>query len=275
ELQPAPRRAHGAHDARRSLADRAAGRVQHCRAGAHRAGHRRNGRWVLLWAVIRRPGQYGAYSGEERHMRRLFWPADGLLLALLVISPLRPTPARAATQAAPMRGIIFVHGIHGDARLPGFEAVLQPLADPTRYVFESFEYWDDVANRSSSGQCDARLIPASTVGGFPVDVPASGAPAFCDSEDDVGLNAVLLDHEITTRTSPGPQGWPVDRITLVANSMGGAIVRAYLAYAVESGNPSLARVDSIVFLQGAQEGSWLGKADQGANQARVSRIPGV
>ena len=42
-----------------------------------------------------------------------------------------------------------------------------------------------------------------------------------------------------------------------------------------NGNPSLARVDSIVFLQGAHEGSWLGKADQVANQALVSRIPGV
>jgi hypothetical protein len=174
-----------------------------------------------------------------------------------------------------MRGIIFVHGIHGDARLPGFEALLQPLADPTKYVFESFAYWDDVANRSSTGQCDAGPIPPSTVGGFPVDVPAGGAPAFCDSEDDVGLNAMLLDQEITRRTSPGPQQWPVDRITLVANSMGGAIVRAYLAYAVESGNPSLASVDSIVFLQGAQQGTWLAKADQVANQALVSQIPGV
>ena len=57
--------------------------------------------------------------------------------------------------------------------------------------------------------------------------------------------------------------------------MGGAIVRAYLAYAVESGNPSLARVDSIAFLHGAQQGTWLGKADQVANQAVVSHIPGV
>ena len=209
-------------------------------------------------------------------MRRLFWgSAVGLLLALLAISPLRPAPARAAAESPPLRGIIFVHGIHGDARLPGFEPLLQPLLDPTNYVFESFTYWDDVANRSSSGQCDPGPIPQSTVAGFPVDVPASGAPAFCDSEDDVGLNAILLDQEITKRTSPGPLQWPVDRITLVANSMGGAIVRAYLAYAVESANPSLASVDSVVFLQGAQEGSWLAKADQVANEALVSQIPGV
>ena len=66
--------------------------------------------------------------------------------------------------------------------------------------------------------------------------------------DPTGCTAVLLDQEITTRTSPGELQWPVDRITLVANSMGGAIVRAYLAYAVESGNPSLARVDSLFVL---------------------------
>src|SRR5438445_11503703 len=76
------------------------------------------------------------------------WPASRTALGQSIT-----TSACAGSRAGTRAGIIFIHGIHGHASLPGFEALLQPLADPTKYVFESFAYWDDVGNWSSTGQC--------------------------------------------------------------------------------------------------------------------------
>lgn len=49
-------------------------------------------------------------------------------------------------------------------------------------------------------------------------------------------------------------------ITLIANSMGGAIVRAFLAYSTDAGTGAAGFVDSVFFLQGAQQGSHLAYA---------------
>src|SRR5207249_178957 len=74
----------------------------------------------------------------------------------------------------------------------------------------------------------------------------------CDSQSDIGLDAVALDdavRDLYERTSAP--------VTLIANSMGGAIVRAYLAYASDAATGTLEHVDSVVMLQGAQQGSWI------------------
>lgn len=88
------------------------------------------------------------------------WATAALLLAVCGGNSASAASGPAATQAgilgSPTRGIIFVHGIGGDARLPGFDALLQPLAERYLDHLESFAFLDDVANRDGTSQrCEA------------------------------------------------------------------------------------------------------------------------
>lgn len=77
--------------------------------------------------------------------------------------------------------------------------------------------------------------------------------AICDSQDDVGVNAILLESDV--RRLQRDLG--VRKITIIANSMGAAITRAFLAYATVARPTTLEFVDGVVFLQGAQQGSYI------------------
>lgn len=161
--------------------------------------------------------------------------------------------------AVSRRGFIFVHGIRGNFDEPGFSALLTPLqaANPGRV--QAFRYFQDVGDLDlRTGNCAPRemIIPANSHG-LPLTLtPRSLDRSICDSQSDVGLNAVLLDEDVRAM-SRGLSGGP---ITLIANSMGGAIVRAFLAYTVEARTGAAEIVDSIFFLQGAQQGGYLAYA---------------
>lgn len=134
---------------------------------------------------------------------------------------------------SPVAQVIFVHGIGADSTKPGFNDLLGPLqalARSYRATYSNFDYVQDVAD-----------------GG--------------DSNSSMGDNANLLYQKIldSYNTTHG-------KTVLVANSMGGAIVRGVLAKLGPSG---AGMIDGVFFIEGAQSGSWLLYADAGTRD-----IPG-
>lgn len=170
--------------------------------------------------------------------------------------------ARLDITVSPARAFIFVHGLGGSHVEDSFAPLIRRLQ--SEYAGEGqvyrFQYWQDIGDRppgSTTRECgpDARS-------GFEPNTPSFGLPlttsprgltaAICDSQSDVGINAVLLEREVR-RMHERFGG----RVTLIANSLGGAITRAYLAYAQASDSPTLGYVDLVVFLQAAHQGSYL------------------
>lgn len=163
------------------------------------------------------------------------------------------------------RGFIFVHGINGDFNDHPFgslmgrieERYLDPNGEP---LVDYFRYHQDLGNRTPQG-CEERsltqVLPYHDTLGYPVTLPSPGEPPYCDSNDDVGVNGLFLEADIRRLRAR----WQVDKITLIANSMGGAIVRAYLAYAAAKRAytglaDTLDIVDGVVFLQSVHQGAY-------------------
>jgi hypothetical protein len=191
-------------------------------------------------------------------LARLLWQPPGA-------AALEPIPASAFfTQAAPVlvRRVVYVHGTTGSFKGNDFPVLLDPLR--ARYRVSFYTFYEDHGNATSDTNFSClpqqqRPIPGyrPVAFTFPVDSP-DPAPGICDSNDDLELNAIILDGDL------GRLSQEADRITLISNSGGAPIVRAYLAYAAATSSPSLTHVDSAVFLEGVQSGSYLAALYAGA-----------
>lgn len=165
---------------------------------------------------------------------------------------------------SPSRSFLFLHGIKGEHDLDPTKLPFNSLQRPLMADFAAsgqvaqFQYWQDKGDAFSDTRvCDpgerrSDLIPADSYGLPVTRTDRSRSAEICDSQSDVGINAILLDRDVLAQHAKFG-----GKVTLIANSMGGAIVRAYLAYAVASGSESVRWVDQVVFLQGAQQGSFL------------------
>lgn len=169
---------------------------------------------------------------------------------------------------SPSRNVEFVHGING--KFPAFECggplnggfgdVLRSLCGNPQFSPKSFRYYQDAGYtyQSSTNSCtdsSGNPMPGPDVatGGLYIN-PNSINPAFCDSKGALSYSSAALHDQLGAL--PGPT-------TVIANSMGGAITRGWLTLTGgSSGDPSLSNADSVVFLQGAQEGSWADGAAQ-------------
>jgi len=158
------------------------------------------------------------------------------------------------------RTIEFVHGINGNFQqfqcsdlAGGFAAILsQVCRNPQSFRDDSFAYYQD-KGFVSSGQCNTPT-PDTMTGLLFVD-PNSVNPGICDSKGALAYSAAALDKRIASLAGP---------VTVVANSMGGAITRGWLSLANFNHDASLAHADSVIFLQGAQSGSWAAAAGEAA-----------
>lgn len=176
------------------------------------------------------------------------------------------------TTCSKKRSFLWVHGIRGSFRdQTAFAAVLGPLRE--KYGNErvrNFEYLQD-AGYQQNGRCvdmPPHRVP-DDAGGLPLTLGASSIDSnACDSQSDVGLNAILVDDAV--RALHEEFGGPV---TLIANSMGGAITRAFLAYSVAAGTGTHELVDNVYFLQVAQQGSHLAYPPAVLSGLRDSRTP--
>jgi hypothetical protein len=164
---------------------------------------------------------------------------------------------------------MFVHGVKADFRTNGFPSLFKDglLKEFPQDIYpnsiRSFRYYQDVGSYNGTtnicppdGRLPEPIVPRE---GIPVPIVASTAQV-CDSQSDLGTNAVLLYEDMVTfLNETGHQR----KITLVCNSMGCSIVRGFLAYAMEMHdrdpvNPSATDlVDSVIFLEGIQAGSLL------------------
>jgi Tol biopolymer transport system component len=164
----------------------------------------------------------------------------------------------------PSRSFIFVHGIRGSWLEDDFPALMDPLAqafdgpgdvDGLPQV-KRFRYWQDAGDGDYRDVCFSPRMdfdPGAPDGGLPVDrSPRSIDLRICDSQSSVGISAMLLDKDVR-RLHDKYKG----QVTIIANSMGGAITRAFLAYSVDAHTGTTDLVDHMYFLQAVHEGSYL------------------
>jgi hypothetical protein len=148
-----------------------------------------------------------------------------------------------------------------------------------RHFMEAFCYEDDHAWVTNPSACPS--VETKTCD--PTATPSTSGPTnACISQSSVDENAVQLAAVIVDLHTRTPGNKPV---TLLAYSMGGAIVRTMLAGCLTTpGGPPLAIcvqasqvVDTTFFLDGAQQGSWLLTVVKGFNAAALAGqgIPAV
>ncbi|MGB8385119.1 MAG: hypothetical protein WCG47_28415, partial [Dermatophilaceae bacterium] len=154
--------------------------------------------------------------------------------------------------AASTKPVIFVHGWSAPFNSNNFDGLLSQLSSQIGSPVGRFAYYQDLGS-AQGGSCASRsaVIPQQPDGGMPVDLGSIDS-TICDSSSAIGLNAVLLDQDVRNAFMTTDQP-----VVLVANSMGAAIVRGFLAYSAERNDGVAAQMtDSVFFLEGAQDGAY-------------------
>lgn len=176
-----------------------------------------------------------------------------------------PPPVPNAVSATG-RTVVFVHDFAASyfdyLPLGRFAA---GLTDPLRksgYSVAVFQEFQDTGFATADGKCDGTLHPPGPELSFQALIPVDPSnsriyDSRCDSQGDLGLNASKLETDLLTMQAP---------VTVVGYSMGGAIVRGWMSLAqrassdgtvIPRGGSTSRIVDSIGFVQGAQQGSWM------------------
>jgi len=162
--------------------------------------------------------------------------------------------------AGPKAQVLFLHGVresYTDAT-PSSDKLFKTLLDQLRNTFgkqfvNSFDYYQDKGD-SQNGSCNTPTPPPP-----PSWVPYDGTQngSICDSQGDLGQNAVRLDAEIQGLYSSNGNR----PVILIGYSMGGETIRSFLSYATHVGNDdAISKVDSVVLMHGVEQGSWLADA---------------
>jgi hypothetical protein len=188
----------------------------------------------------------------------------GAITLLVLTIPAGQAGASEIPAASPtVRIVEFVHGINGNFRqfecsnlVGGFGAILAKVCGDSKMRLENFAYYQDEGYEpATGGPCKGVGAPDTNTGLLYVD-PDSISTSICDSKGALAYSAAALDAHLAAISGP---------VTVVANSMGGAITRGWLALANFNGpsDKSLAHTDSVIFLQGAQAGSWAAAVGEG------------
>jgi alpha-tubulin suppressor-like RCC1 family protein len=191
------------------------------------------------------------------------------------------SPSSATVSVTPTgpRQIVFVHGINANAR--DIQRHVNPhtwndLMDLLEQNFGAankkiFPYYQDLAYQNPGGPqpCsppqDGALYPDLFTAPLYTD-PNSINSQICDSKGALAYSSAGLDDYLAT--IPGPA-------TVIGNSMGGAITRGWLAMVqANAQGRSLSRVDSVIFIQGGQQGSYIGTVGESADRALTGSVIG-
>jgi hypothetical protein len=190
-----------------------------------------------------------------------------------VANPGEPQTTAGMHWTAPVRHVVFVHGINANALAiqngmgtPGgdsthWQQLTQPLAQ--KYGAKNvkiFTYYQDLAyrkNNSLTNDCNPQVAVDQNTGPLYAYANKQNTkglvdPNYCDGKGALAFSSALLDDAL--RTIPGPT-------TIFGNSMGGAITRGWMALAQDSvvrpNDPTLRTVDSVIWLQAAHQGAWI------------------
>jgi pimeloyl-ACP methyl ester carboxylesterase len=188
--------------------------------------------------------------------------------------------------------IILVHGIHEDAAdfahqfnpaavtdsdqaTDGGDQTWTALIEGLKLVYdpgamEAFCYVDDFAWVTAPSACPTVETPTCNT----TEPAGSTASDACVSQSSVDLNGVMLAHVISDLSARNGG----KKVTLLAYSMGSAIVRTLLAGCLSSTGPTdqtdcanaSQLVDNTFFLNGAQQGSWLLTVRRGFDAATLA-----
>lgn len=196
--------------------------------------------------------------------------------------------------------IIFVHGTNEDAtdftaqmhkgftdpdqNTPGeaskqtftslFEALT--LKYNPKYL-EALCYVDDHAYDHNGAPSGCRF-PLDTADYSTACIPGNVSQP-CQSQGSVDENALQLANTVDALSAEASgAGSGTSKVTLIAYSMGGAVVRSFLAgcrmpmapYTTQRCAGSVSKVDHVFFIDGDQQGSWLLTINKGYNAAALS-----
>ena len=162
------------------------------------------------------------------------------------------------------RRIVFVHGIGAsfaelvrggcDYAEAGFlDGLRDKYGDGNVVVFR---YYQDAGYQTQSPDCQPHDVtscqpfPAPDTNVGHLYTTSLRSNSICDSGSDLAYNAAMLDDLLANY--PGPQ-------TIIGFSEGGAITRGWLSLILidRTNSPARKTVDSVIFIQSPQGGSWL------------------
>jgi pimeloyl-ACP methyl ester carboxylesterase len=232
----------------------------------------------------------GAKAGDDKISAAVDVATSAMSPGPVVVRWLKPTSY--------IHPIIFVHGINedaadftvqmhkgftdpdqaSDASEQTFTALFEALTlkyDP-KYL-EALCYVDDHAYDHNSAPSGCRF-PLDTATYSTACVPGSSNRP-CQSQGSVDENALQLARTVDALSAEAAgAGSGTAKVTLIAYSMGGAVVRSFLAgcrapqapYTTQRCQSTVGKIDHVFFIDGDQQGSWLLTINKGYNAAELS-----
>lgn len=176
----------------------------------------------------------------------------------LAVFDMNPPVTDVVTGNGPAAQVLILHGVTQSSDVHIFSSLVDKVrAQAPDATVNYFSYFQDKSGQLPDGSCDTAsdtqippLIPPEDAG-LPYDTSQNST--YCDSEGDIGQNAVRLDD--TIKRLYESSGQPV---ILVGYSMGGETIRSFLAYSTQrQDGVADGMVDSVVTIHGVQQGSWL------------------
>jgi pimeloyl-ACP methyl ester carboxylesterase len=230
----------------------------------------------------------GAHAGDDQITAAL----DGApsTTSRVVVRWLNPTHT--------VRPILFVHGtnenavdfttqMHADFHDPNpapnssartFTSLFEALTlkyDP--HYLEAMCYVDDRAYNYGVSSSGCRFPPDR--GAYPTAC-APGSTPLCESQSAVDDNALMLWHTVEALSAEAvAAGAKTPKVTLIGYSMGGAVIRSFLAGcpmpvapygAQRCPNVASNLIDQVFYVDPDQQGSWLLNINKGLNAATLS-----
>jgi pimeloyl-ACP methyl ester carboxylesterase len=198
-----------------------------------------------------------------------------------------------------VRPIIFVHGtnenavdfttqMHADFHDPDpapnssartFTSLFEALTlkyDP--HYLEAMCYVDDRAYNYGVASSGCRFPPDQVT--YPTACAPGGGSPLCESQSSVDDNAVQLWHTVEALSAQAAAaGAKTSKVTLIGYSMGGAVIRSFLAGCPAPVAPYLTQrcptvasnlIDQAFFIDPDQQGSWLLNINKGLDAATLS-----
>jgi hypothetical protein len=203
------------------------------------------------------------------------------------------TAESAATATAPgIEQVVFVHGLNASRAVAGatdYKALYDAIVRQGRGVY-TFCYDHDIAfgdskaglapNRCFSNTSRGESIPAAaTVSREETTSPNHIGPLFVsqnkfgvgesnDGDDPLAYDAAKLDDCLAAlvRYDVPIYGQALP-IAVIGNSMGGAITRGWMQLAKSRNSPALEGVTTVMFIEGATQGSWIAAIGEGVDNS--------